>query len=160
MTLPESLQELLRPLVEALPPEQAMAKLVVTDAPDPSLVAVVEPLVQTPLFQAKPPLVSGLWLYIDALDRSHKVSQGIDTPAGSFWHGIMHRREGDFGNSHYWFNDTGAHPAMAAIEDYEPHAFIDEVQRHHRHDAPDLPDLVDLQRREWQALFAWCAEQA
>src|SRR4051812_40242009 len=48
-------------------------------------------------------LLAGLWLYFDWLDESHRVSQSIDTPTGSFWHAIMHRREGDFSNSKYWY---------------------------------------------------------
>src|SRR5947208_9436780 len=36
---------------------------------------------------------AGLWLYHDFLDESHAVSQEIDTPTGSFWHAVMHRRE-------------------------------------------------------------------
>src|SRR5439155_27265178 len=40
--------------------------------------------------------LAGLWLWFDYLDESHSLSQDIHTPEGSFWHGIMHRREGDF----------------------------------------------------------------
>src|SRR5687768_10504407 len=47
--------------------------------------------------------LAGLWLYHDFLDESHTLSQCIDTPSGSYWHAIMHRREGDFANSKYWF---------------------------------------------------------
>src|SRR4051812_8366636 len=47
--------------------------------------------------------VAGIWLLHDYLDESHKISQGIDTTSGSFWHAIMHRREGDFSNAKYWF---------------------------------------------------------
>ena len=42
--------------------------------------------------------LAGLWLYHDFLDESHRISQEIETPTGSYWHGLMHRREGDFGN--------------------------------------------------------------
>ena len=42
--------------------------------------------------------LAGLWLYHDYLDESHAVSQSIHTPAGSYWHGQMHRREPDFAN--------------------------------------------------------------
>ena len=43
--------------------------------------------------------MSGLWLLAGDLDRSHTISQSIGSAEGSFWHAIMHRREGDFGNS-------------------------------------------------------------
>src|SRR5438552_13147625 len=36
---------------------------------------------------------AGLWLYHDFLNESHAISQEIDTTTGSYWHGLMHRRE-------------------------------------------------------------------
>ena len=42
---------------------------------------------------------AGVWLYHDFLDESHQISQEIETPAGSYWHGILHRREPDYANS-------------------------------------------------------------
>lgn len=58
---------------------------------------------------------SGLLLWNDALDASHVVSQSIDTATGSYWHGIMHRREPDYGNSKYWFRNVGIHEAMPSL---------------------------------------------
>src|SRR5688572_27783268 len=43
-------------------------------------------------------LLAGLWLWHDYLIESHHISQNLSTPTGSFWHAIMHRREGDFSN--------------------------------------------------------------
>jgi hypothetical protein len=43
--------------------------------------------------------LAGVWLYHDFLDESHQISQSIATTTGSYWHGIMHRREPDFSNS-------------------------------------------------------------
>ena len=60
---------------------------------------------------------AGLLLWNDALDASHKVSQGIDTPLGSYWHGIMHRREPDYGNARYWFQKVGKHAAMPRVRE-------------------------------------------
>lgn len=61
--------------------------------------------------------VAGLWLWNNFLDESHTLSQEIETPSGSYWHGIMHRREPDFFNAKYWFRRVGRHaifPALAA----------------------------------------------
>src|SRR6187402_2363611 len=46
--------------------------------------------------------LAGLWLYHDFLGESHEISQDIHTPTGSYWHGILHRREPDPSNSKYW----------------------------------------------------------
>src|SRR5436853_177494 len=59
--------------------------------------------------------IAGVWLLHDYLDESHKISQAIDTTSGSFWHAIMHRREGDFSNAKYWFRHVGTHPVFDAI---------------------------------------------
>jgi hypothetical protein len=60
-------------------------------------------------------MLAGLWLYFDWLDESHKISQSIETPTGSFWHAIMHRREGDFSNSKYWYARCAKHPALPTL---------------------------------------------
>lgn len=155
MQLPTEIERAIAPLMEALPPDQTMTQLVV-EKPGPT--GIVEGVVQSPAIASNPALAAGLWLYVDQLDRSHEISQQMKDATGSFWHGIVHRREGDFGNSHYWFRKTGRHGAMDEIEGYDGHTFIDDVEAAHRRGrAPD--ELIDLQRREWAALFQWCAGQ-
>ena len=53
---------------------------------------------------------SGLLLWNDALDSSHKIVQNIGTKTGNYWHAIMHRRESDYSNAKYWFGRVGKHP--------------------------------------------------
>lgn len=144
--VPESVQ----PLFDVLPLDRAMPTLVGEDPANPHVGLVKQITLDNPA------LAAGLWLYVDQLDASHAISQQIDDSTGSFWHGIMHRREGDFSNSHYWFRKAGHHPAMAQIQDYDPHAFVDAVEAAHtRGQTP--ADLLDMQRREWLSLFQWCA---
>jgi hypothetical protein len=59
--------------------------------------------------------LSGLFLWNDCLDLSHRLSQGIETQTGSYWHGIMHRREPDYSNSKYWFRRVGEHPLFPQV---------------------------------------------
>jgi hypothetical protein len=59
--------------------------------------------------------VSALWLAHDFLDESHALSQEIETVDGSYWHGIMHRRELDYGNAKYWFRRVPDHPIFAPL---------------------------------------------
>ncbi|MEX2215401.1 MAG: hypothetical protein WD768_14810 [Phycisphaeraceae bacterium] len=153
---PEPFEAAIGPLLEALPLDEAMSQLVVREE---GPTGVVQRLVQSPVFAAHAPLQAGLWLYVDRLDRSHEISQAMDDATGSFWHAIMHRREGDFGNSHYWFRRAGNHPAMKLMEDYDAHAFIDAVEVAHRKGAAD-EELIQMQRGEWFVLMRWCMEQA
>jgi hypothetical protein len=67
--------------------------------------------------------IAGLHLWNDNFAASHNLCQGINTPTGSYWHGIGHRREGHQGeglaanlnNAKYWFRRTGDHPAFDAV---------------------------------------------
>ena len=95
-----------------------------------------------------PDVASALLLWNDDLDASHTLSQGLPDSFGSWLHGTMHRREGDFSNSKYWFRKVGNHagfaqmsrrtadvlaqasgqpsPALAALaERWDPFAFVD-----------------------------------
>ncbi len=168
MTLPQPIQQAVQPLFAALPIEDAMSQLVVDHGASAELIAMVERICYEEPIASHPKLAAGLWLYLDELDRSHTISQSISDATGSFWHGIMHRREGDFGNSHYWFRKVGAHPAFDSIDTaasgggysgggYDGHAFIDEVAAADMDNPPDA--LIEKQRAEWQGLFKWCGKQ-
>jgi hypothetical protein len=149
------------PLLKALTPEQ---------------LANGAPLRNRDMGQA---CLAGLWLYHAYLDESHRISQSIGNPTGSFWHGIMHRLEPDAWNSQYWFDRVGAHPvfpdlALAARQvasamtlptearflleqsSWNPHRFVElcESARLGRVDAVDL--CLQIQAAEWRLLFAHC----
>lgn len=150
----------LHALFQALPMDRAMAKLVVTMPPPAEHVALVERALADPSMAGKESLAAGLWLYIDDLDRSHKISQRHeDDPTFCYWHAIMHRREGDFSNSLYWFGRTGDHPAMKAFPPklgYDARALVKRSEAAHaKGQAP--AELVALQRAEWIELFGWCS---
>ena len=157
--LPESISRCLAPLFDALPLHEAMSALVVQQPAPDHVLDQARTLSRQEPFATRPTLTAGLWLYVDQLDESHRISQGVHDATGSFWHGIMHRREGDFSNSHYWFRKAGNHPAMSGIDcsgGYDPHAFINRIDATH-HTAKAAAELVECQRREWQTLLAWCA---
>lgn len=62
---------------------------------------------------------AGLWLYHNFLDESHRISQELHTPTGSYWHALMHRREPDFDNTKYTrgkCRDLGGRRARACWE--------------------------------------------
>jgi len=127
--------------------------------------------------------LAGIWLHHNFLEESHQISQSIATPTGSYWHGIMHRREMDFSNSKYWFHRVGEHPifislhraaaelavtnAQEASTDFllnqsrwDPFAFIDLCENCVQHKSPAETLCRQIQQAEWNLLFDFCYQQA
>jgi len=154
MQLSKPLSDLLAPLFEALPLDKAMPELVPGKAQGSQISGLVAAIENEPALQKNKPLLAGIWLYVDDLDRSHQVSQSIETPIGSLWHGIMHRREGDFWNSKYWFRRAGTEHVLVSMD---PGGFVDRVEQTYKNNPPDL---LAQQRKEWETLFQFCAKEA
>ena len=172
VALPDEIESAVAPVFEVLPFDDAMRTLVPVTGASAEVLSVVEGVINDPSLDGHNAIKAGLWLYVDELDRSHAYSQDLHSPTGSFWHAIMHRREGDFPNAKYWYRKAGAHPAMghielagggsaagSAIAAYDPMSFVDRVERANARCESDSPDLVALQHHEWRALFEWCAER-
>lgn len=115
-----------------------------------------------------PPLaISGLWLLAGDLDRSHCISQNDSSAEGSFWHGIMHRREGDYSNAKYWFRRVGEHPVIARLAEEQPdvfsdpYEFVDQVEKacgRRGSDPVVTQSLLMAQWTEWQLLMLECLD--
>ncbi|WP_283434442.1 hypothetical protein [Neorhodopirellula lusitana] len=109
--------------------------------------------------------ISGLWLLAGDLDRSHSISQNDSSAEGSFWHGIMHRRESDYSNAKYWFRRVGSHPVLIRVKQLhesvysDPYDFIDQVEKAclgRTHDPAVTQWLLKAQWTEWQLLMIEC----
>jgi hypothetical protein len=120
---------------------------------------------------------AGLWLYHDCLEESHRISQDLETSEGSFWHGILHRREPDPGNAAYWFRRVGRHPVFPALRDaavaivarhpgagfaigvqWDPFGWIDFWESARRRPGSVLERAaLEIQQAEWELLFDWSA---
>jgi hypothetical protein len=95
------------------------------------------PIQDHPMAQAA---LAGLYLLADDLNASHEISQSIQTPTGSYWHGIMHRREPDYGNAKYWFHRVGRHPIYQDVAA----AASEETARMRSNSDESLPASSDL----------------
>lgn len=155
-----------KPLLEALTVERLFAHARVHDADMANLCR------------------GGLWLYHDYLDQSHTISQSVETSTGAFWHGIMHRREPDYGNAAHWFRRVGEHPIFPSLRElaaehassifglaaeahwlideptWDPFQFINLCQAvaHRRSAEHGLCRWISL--CEWQLLFDYSYRQA
>ena len=122
--------------------------------------------------EVQPLLRSAALLWHDHLDASHTISQSIETREGSWLHGIMHRREPDYGNAKYWFRRVGQHAAFPKLANHVtellggddlagrliqngewlPFTFIDECERAAR-DPQRSRVLREIQAAEFAVLF-------
>ena len=120
---------------------------------------------------------------MDFLDESHAISQAVETPTGAFWHGVMHRREGDYSNAKYWFRRAGSHEALAplgaAAADlggelnaaelagqlapsgcFNPMAMVDACEAALRSGGAAAEFCRRVQQAEWETLFSYCYRRA
>ncbi len=111
---------------------------------------------------ATPPACrAGALVALDRWDEAHALAQDLDTPDGSYWHAILHRREPDAFNAKYWYARVRRHPvqlAMTAEAGYGDGAAF--VGRCEAAPAGELAELLALQMLEWRRLMTWCAGES
>ncbi len=117
----------------------------------------------------------GLWLLRDEIARAHAAAQALETPEGNYWHGILHRREGDFDNAKYWFRRVDEHPIHRQLaektrstlgdiadpraaplrvpRDWDPYVFVDLCATAVREGGEIADACRSIQQREWELLF-------
>ena len=111
---------------------------------------------------------TGIWLLHNYLEPAHEICQNEPTPEGSWWHAIVHRLEGDYWNSKYWYAKIGTHPVDSNIESrlkklpesnllsqlnrcWLPEEFVDLASSSEEQSAIRLVSLA-----EWTELFRYC----
>jgi hypothetical protein len=107
--------------------------------------------------------LAGLWLLHNFLEQSHQISQGVHTREGSSWHAIMHRLEGDFWNSKYWYRKVGDHPVFSSLPGegiWNPNDFVDQCESAQSAGGEAARTVQQTAVSEWKALFEYCFNQA
>ena len=126
---------------------------------------------------------AGVWLYFNYFDTAHTIVQDIPSREASLWHGIIHRRDGDFWNSGYWFRKAGYHPIFSDLKNHarritrkvglntttsllvhqeiwDPLFFIELVEKSAGSGTPTELTCRQIQQIEWQLLFEYCFNAA
>lgn len=120
-------------------------------------------------------LVRGGLLYaLDDLEGSHRLFQDAAGDLSAYWHGMLHRREGDFDNARYWFRRAGPLPFFGALHgraasdsaqmakqsSWDPYLFTGECEQA-RFGADEITgELISLQRAEFDVVFDYTWRQA
>lgn len=140
LTLSEITQRLLAR--DPLPP------LVPVSVYDPALTPAINTL-------NAPALVTiGLHVLNDDLGSAHPLSQALEgDPLADYWHAIIHRREGDYNNSRYWFNRVGSLPLLTEMYGPDPAAPGTFVARCRTAGRKGDADLQEFQRTELARLL-------
>ena len=120
-----------------------------------------------------------LWLY-GFLDESHSIAQGVDSAEGSYWHALVHRSEGDFSNSKYWYRRVGCHAIFPALlgaarqlevnssstlapilelSDWDPFLLVEAMEQAARREMEDRALLQAIAREEYNLLMGYCLSQ-
>ncbi len=85
----------------------------------------------------------GLFYALDALPEAHAIFQEANDDVAAYWHGMLHRREGDFDNARYWFRRAGVQPffseahraasarsdTMARQSNWDPYLFTGQCEQ-------------------------------
>lgn len=106
-----------------------------------------------------------LYLWNDDLDKAHRIAQSHNSSTSQYIHGVMHRREPDYGNSAYWFRRVGDHPNFSLLKkefpEWEPLDFLDWCEEAEGGGSSrDLSWLLRVQLRELELLFEFVREHS
>ncbi len=142
-------------IVDLLLARDPLPPLVPTQVFDAALTSEIEATAAPDLVKA------GLHLLNDDLAASHALAQAHQGEAlADYWHAVIHRREGDYGNSRYWFGRVGNAPILAEVYGPDPGARAAFVGRCRAAGRRRDADLERFQRDEIAHLLAYAQSQS
>ena len=110
---------------------------------------------------------AGLFYYHNALDDSHKQAALDEGDLAAYWHGMVHRREGDFENARYWMRRAGEQPVFQEMQgrasdgaphmgrqsNWDPFLFIHLCEQYRYGETDYKKEIGHLQRTEFAVMF-------
>jgi hypothetical protein len=163
-------EDTLREPLPAQPSEFSYPRIIrIREVDDATLLGGQTPLPDAPLALLR----GGLFYFHNALEDSHKAVAEDKTDTGAYWHGMVHRREGDFDNARYWMRRAGVHPSfqealhrasdgsshMAKQGNWDPYLFIHLCEQFKYGAAEYKNEIVHLQRVEFAVFFDYVWRQ-
>jgi hypothetical protein len=98
-------------------------------------------------------LLEAFLLYaLDDIHAAHSIFQEEDNFFGSYGHGMMHRREGDFWNANYWFRRAGNPRRLCFPENRSPHEITGLCEKSLKSPST-LPQTLLILHQEWVLLL-------
>jgi hypothetical protein len=119
---------------------------------------------------------AGLLMAQDFIWEAHEIVQDYPEVESSWWHAYMHRMEGDYGNSAYWYRRVGDAALYSCLQEkvdaldvaqelsslqsgsWDPYKCNDLIQEYRNSSCDN--SLQEIHRLEWSVLFGACLEKA
>ena len=172
---PDFIQRILlheRTLDDPLPKEPTDYELVIRlrEAADAAVFGEHTSVPDAPLALVR----GGLFYYHNALDDSHKQVATLEGDTAAYWHGMIHRREGDFENARYWMRRAGEQPVFQEMQgrasdgsapdmgrqaNWDPFLFIHLCEQYKYGESEYKKEIGHLQRVEFAVMFDYVWRQ-
>ena len=171
---PDYLQRLLlheRTLDEPLPTEPTDYELVIRlrEADNAKILGGADLLPGAPVGLLR----AGLFYYHNDLPDAHKEAQKDEGDLAAYWHGMVHRREGDFENARYWMRRAGEQPVFQEMQgrasdgaphmgrqgNWDPYLFIHLCEQYKYGEHEYRKEIGHLQKVEFAVMFDYVWRQ-
>ncbi len=116
-----------------------------------------------------PLLRAALFYFHNALPDSHALLNTASGDLAAYWHGMVHRREGDFENARHWMRRAGTQPTFAEMHaracdgsphmarqtGWDPFLFIHLCEQFRFGAEEFRTEIGALQRAEFDVMFSY-----